>query len=624
MCFPLRVLNVVASVRFPTVLGTVAVISVCLASSIQAIENENIRAGNTSTDTESFSVAQAESRNVNGIKDSESSRADPSTVPSLKDLEKFKSPLRRSLALHELVSMAEKKQVLELLEESNEIVPQRRRQIQRLILQRLAQLDPVKAYGQIQLLAAHDSRHLIDSIFKEWSAHSLDEAVEFASSLDDEEKSIALGGILAERTDLSDEKRRQVAQQLGDEGYAINLIMQEKLSKPIANPEKTWDEITREIEGDPGQSWMLATVARAWVDKSGLRVLDRISNSISNSQTRQIVLSSVLLRATEIDVEGAFEYALKYDDRPGNFNSLLSLVTNAWVRSDPQSAMDAASQVEKFGLRRRVEESVARAWANQNPRDLLSILDTLPDHLRNTATRTAISTMVNEDPLEASKFVASMKDSLRATAAATLIGVWSSRHKDYEGILDWVLNEPGIADIRGLLLPTALSQVSYGDPKLAMAEAIKQPIKSGQSGLEASIIYYLTHNDIDSAREFLPRVRAGTTRTEAYGHVGNYFLQNGETDEVFNLALELPVSNRAAYFQTLLHTWSQYDPSGLLDSIDKLPTPDSQSKAALALSAANKFHRKLTKKQIETGSRYLSQEDAESLESGEFRSRLGW
>ncbi len=624
MCLPLRILNVVPPVRFPTVIGVSVVISVCLASSYQATANENIRTGNTSNDTESFSVAQIESRRTNDIKDSESSRADQSTIRSLKDLEQNKSPLRRSLALHELVSTAEKKQVLELLEASDEIDPQRRRQVQRLILQRLAQLDPVKAYEQIQSLAAHDSVHLIESVFKEWSAHSLEDAVEFAGSLEDEEKSIALRGILAERTDLTDEKRRQVAQQLDDEGYAIHLIIQEKLSKPIVNPEKTWDEITREIEGDPGQSWMLATVARAWVDKSGLRVLDRISKSISNLQTRQMVLSSVLLRAAEIDVEGAFEYALKYDDRPGNFNSLLSVVTNAWVKSDPQSAMDAASQVEKFGLRRRVEESVARAWAIQNPRDLLSILDTLPDHLRNTATRTAISTMVNEGPLEASKFVASMKGTLRATAAATLIGVWSSRHKDYEGMLDWVLNEPGIADIRGLLLPTALSQVSYGDPKLAMDEALKQPMKPGQPGLEASIIYFLTHSNIDSAREFLPRVRAGTTQTEAYGHVGNYYLQNGETDEVFNLAVELPVSNRAAYFQTLLHTWSQYDPSSLLDSIDKLPTPDSKSKAALALSATNEFHRKLTKKQLETASKYLSQEDAESLQNGEFRSRLGW
>ncbi|MCY3884331.1 MAG: hypothetical protein OXG24_05375 [Gammaproteobacteria bacterium] len=624
MCLPLRVLNVVASVRFPTVLGNLAVISVCLALSIQATANENIRTSNTSNDTESFSVAQTESRRTNDIKDSESSRDDQSTIRSLKDLEKYKSPLRRNLALHELVSAAEKKQVLELLEESNEIVPQRRRQIQQLILQRFAQLDPVKAYEQIQSLAAHDSRHLIDSIFKEWSAHSLEEAVEFAGSLEDEEKSFALWGILAERTDLSDEKRREVAHQLGDEGYAINLIIQEKLSKPIANPEKTWDEITREIEGGPGQAWMLATVARAWVDKSGLRVLDRISNSISNSQTRQMVLNSVLLREAEIDAEGAFAYALKYDDRPGNHNSLLSVVTNAWVKSDPQSAMDAASRVEKFGLRRSVEESVARAWANQNPRDVLSILDSLPDHLRNAATSTAISAMVNEDPVEASKFVAGMEGTLRATAASSLITVWSSRHKDYEGMLDWVLNEPGIADLRTFLLPVALSHVSYVDPKLAMDEALKLPMAPGQPGFEASIIRYLTHRDIDSAREFLPRVRAGITQTEAYGHVGNYYLQNGETDEVFNLALQLPDTNRAAYFQTLLHTWSQYDPGGLLDSIDKLPTPDSKSKAALALSVSNKGHRKLTKQQLETASRYLSQEDADSLENGEFRSRLGW
>lgn len=547
-------------------------------------------------------------------------KSQSANIGSLNDLNQFKSPFKRSLELLSLLTGANERQVLKLLAESNEVNPQKRSQFQKPILQRLAQLNPKKAYEQIELLEQGNTSHLIDWIFMEWSSFNLEEAVSFAESLGADEKFAALSSILTERSDLSEEERLRIARQLGNEQHAINLNMQERLSKPIDNPEETWNELVGEVQDNPGQSWMLATVVRAWVEKNGLRVLDQISESMTNSQTRQHVLHSVLLNAAKDTPKIAFEYALKLDSNPDSnhggfgFVSLVSAVTNTWVKSDPQSALDAASGVEQLGLRRKLEESVVRAWANENPQDVLSVLDTLPEHVHNSATQTAISSWVNEDPHEAASFVASMEGESRATAASTLVNVWS-RQPDYKDSIEWVLNDPGISDLKGFLLPELLSHLAYVDPQFAMEKALEQPIADGGLGLEATVIFRLSLNDIDEAIRFLPQVRPGSTKTAAYEYVGKMYIQHGATEDALNLAQELPSSNRSEYFQALLTTWSRSDPENLLNSIDSLPTSEVKSKAARILTISNKRHKGLSEKQVQSVEKYLSKEDAESMGS---------
>ena len=535
-------------------------------------------------------------------------------IRSLNDLEQFKSPFNRSLELLALLSNADERQVLELLAESNNAKPKKRSQLQKPILQRLVQLNPGKAYAQIELLGQNDTSQLIDWVFMEWSSFNLEEAVSFAESLGDDEKFAALGSILTERSDLSEEERLRIARQLGNEQHAINLNMQERLSKPIDNPEETWNELVSVVQHNPGQFWMLATVARAWVEKNGLRVLDQISESMTNSQTRQHVLHSVLLNAAKDTPESAFEYALKLDSNPGGFGfvSLVSAVTSTWVKSDPRSALDAASGVEQLGLRRKLEESVVTAWANENPQGVLSVLETLPEHVHHSATRTAISSWVNEDPHEAASFVASMEGGFRASAASSLVVVWS-RQPDYRDSIEWVLNEPGISDLKGFLLPEVLSYLAYVDPQFAMEKALEQPIADGGFGLEATVIFRLSYNDIDEAIRFLPRVRTGSTKTAACGYLGKMYIQHGATEDALNLAQQLPSSNRAEYFLTLLPTWIQSNATSLINSIDRLPTAEVKSKAAMELIASNQRQGFLSNKQVQSIEKYLSKEDAERL-----------
>lgn len=538
------------------------------------------------------------------------------TARSLDDIKQFSSPFKRTLELHILLSDASAAQVLKLLAEAEGVEVRKRLQVQKPILQRLAQLNPQKAYAQIELLEGTDRSQLINCVFMEWSSHDLEEAVEFASSLDDSERIEALNSILTERSDLPEEERRLIARKLGFEQYAINLIMQEKLSKPIDDPEEMWNELVGEVQDNPGQFWMLATVAKAWIEKDGIGILDEVSETVTNTETRQFVLDSVLRIVAKRDPDSALEYAMKLDNNPTGVHSLVFGVVRVWVNSDPQSALDKVSGIERTSLRRWLEDSVVRNWGYQRPREVLLLVQTLPEHLKQAATGAAVSSLVQEDPQEAAEFVASMSGSSRASAAHSLLMSWT-RGTDYESAIDWVLNEPEMSDLKPLLLPQVLSHLAYVDPQLAMQKALDQPISDDRLGLEVSVIASLSYKDVDEARDFLIKVRDGPTQIASYQQVGMSYIQSGETEKALNLAQELPSSSKEEYFEPLLNTWIQFDHKGLLKSIDRLPTVEIQSQAALMLLANNERNTNLSKEDEKRVRQFLSEEDEEILEDGD-------
>ena len=168
--------------------------------------------------------------------------------------------------------------------------------------------------------------------------------------------------------------------------------------------------LSNELQNDFLQSRELVEIANAWVTKSGLDVLNQVSESITNTRTRGSVLDSVLTNVAQADPEGAFEFARRLDTT--GFNSLVSRVVGVWARTDPTAALAAVAQIDKSGLRQQLEQSVITAWGLQKPHDVLAHLDQLPDHLQRSAVRSAISAIAHINPSKAADFVASMDDGI--------------------------------------------------------------------------------------------------------------------------------------------------------------------------------------------------------------------
>ncbi len=397
--------------------------------------------------------------------------------------------------------------------------------------------------------------------------------------------------------------------------------MQDKVSDTTTDPEEAWNEVVGRAQGDVRQSRALSDLAIRWVEQSGLEVLDQIAESLANRQTRTNILNSVLNSVAETDPEKAFRYAVTLENDPHNM--IVSNVVSHWARKDPKAALEAASQIEVSGLRRRLEESVVSTWAYQKPHDVLEELNSLEERLHETAANAAVSAMAQHSPKEAARIVAAMESTSSRTAAArSLVLSWS--RIDPESALEWVLNEPGVQEAKSQLLPQMIYQVVEADPHLAMETALGEPIKEGETGLEATVITVLVFSDFDKAVEFLPQVREGPTKIVAYGAIGGGYIENGETEKALNLAQQLPESNKTAYLNALMPHWANADPKGLLNSIDSLPSEGIKSRAAMILTTYNRFQKNLTDEEVEEVKKFLTEEDAENLEAGNLNAILGF
>lgn len=546
-------------------------------------------------------------------------------VRNLDDLMKIASAFEQGLALRILLADANEAQTAELLAETKDIPSNSiKYDFQTAIVQRLAQINPRRAVAQIRKLSSQSyPGRYVSSIFTEWSRSNLDEAVAHARTMSNDWKESALTGILQERTDLSDEVLLSIARDLGNEQIAVAAITQKKIEDAIGNPEKAWNELVIDLQHDSQHMWSIARVASAWVEKEGLSVLDQISQSLTNMELRQHVVRRVLDDIAHDDPEGAFKYALTLESDP--HNSITRNLMRTWARSDPRSALATASEIEKNSLRRDMEKTAAESWAQNEPREVMEDINTLPAHVRESAIASAIGRIAHASPKEAAVLVAGMENgAARISAASSVASTWA--YQDHKAALDWILNEPTIEEIRPHMLRTIMYRLVQIDPKLAMDTALSQPIEKGEGamwtgmgeiGMELNVIASLAYSDLEKAIELLPQVREGPTKVQAFSMVSGAMIRNGDVDEALNMIQQVPESERAGLYTAVAGSWAGHDPEGMLNSMDRFPSKEIKSKAAAMLVQFNRFQKNLTDEQVETAKKYLTEEDAKALEDGE-------
>ena len=547
-------------------------------------------------------------------------------VRSLDEIASMKSASEQQLALRVLLADLDETQVAELLTKSqNALGDADRFDLQFAMIQRLAHQNPSRALSFVlDMDTSYNVGGFVTSIFKDWAHSNLDEAVSRAGRLKPHFKRTALSAIVQERTDLADNTIRAIARDLDNEQIATSAIAQRKIEEAIDDPETAWNELAVDLQEDPANFGTISRVASAWVEKSGLGVLDQIVHSLTNAQTRQNVIRNVLAEVAHTDPEGAFTYALTLENDP--YNSIVSSVAGMWANSDPRSALDAAIGIEKSSVRKAVAESVVRTWAFDEPKAVLEGVDSLPADLQESAASTALSAIARESPQEAADLVAAMESgSVKMSSASSVVSSWS--HRDHEAALEWILNEPGVEEMRTELLSSIMHSLVRADPELAMSTALAQPIDEGSSefgmfgpaglGMEFNVISSLAFSDVDKAIELLPQVREGPTQLMSYQTVVQSLLMNEEVDKAFNMVQQVPESDRGKVYQAISTSWAMTDPTGMLKSMDRFPSKEDRSRAAALLVTTNQFSKSLSDEQIEEAKKHLTDEHAKALEEGD-------
>ncbi|MCY3883753.1 MAG: hypothetical protein OXG24_02435 [Gammaproteobacteria bacterium] len=554
---------------------------------------------------------------ANGVAPS-SSNLPNTPIRNLDDLDKFKSSFEKGLALRILLDDLTEVQVADLLKHSQEIPSSFSvYDFQRAVVQKLAQIDPHRALSRVLVMDALGyRRQFAESIFRDWAHSDLDAAVAHARTLNNEWKTSALHTIVRARTDLSDGTLRAIGRKLGNEPFTIATVARRKIEQSIGNPEESWHELVTNMQIESQNMNYIGDVALAWAEKNGVNVLDQVLLSLSNSQDRHHVLRRVLSNVVLSDPVGTFRYALTIKDDPNH--STIQRVSIIWASSDPQSALTAASEVQNWSLRKELESVVADVWANHKPKEVVANIDVFPAHVQSTAISEALRRIARDSPKEAARLVSSI-DSGDARARAALSVAFTWIRKDQEAALDWILNEPAMEELKRHVLQHILPDLAPGYPEIAMEIALAQPVKEGdhvsRTGLELSVIATLANLNLQKALELLPQVRQGT-RTAALIEVSDALIQNGDVDEVFRLIQQAPTSIRASSYAAVALRWAKLDPDALLNSMNRFPTRELRSQIATILLSKNQLEEYFTHKQVDAAKKFLTDEDANSLEEG--------
>lgn len=542
------------------------------------------------------------------------------SMSSLFELSQLTSDFARSVALHGILAEANQRDLRQLIEESKEITPNsRQHSIQEAIFQRYTTIDAASALVQIEKMPSNRHGPLISVIFKEWSQLDLDKAVAKAGQLEGSTKLAALNGILQSRDDLSDDLRLGIARDIGNEQYAIDFLTQSQMSDSIDNPQAAWNTLINDDHDDIAQIATLVEVAQSWVEQSGFSALQEINESLSNWQSRMAVLGSVIHRLAQSDPEGLFNQILNYDQDRNNF--IATTLVQAWVASDPHAALDAVVNVESDRLRQTLLESIVNRWAYSDPHAVLDAIDLFPEESRSMGRRTAIVALARSSPEEASRLLSSVTgNNSRWDVARTIASSWS--REDVYGALEWVLDSPDVQGMQSRLLEVVLNELTSVDPQLAIETALQQPISGDQRGLESIVIARLANSDIQKAIEMLSQVRDGQTKSAAYASVGSALARSGDIDKALKLAGSLSDGMQSVYYQSVVNAWGRRDPQDLLASMDRLPTPEVKSRAAMSLVFNSRWQRDLTEEDLDYARSFLTEQDARSIERA--RARGGW
>ena len=558
------------------------------------------------------------------IEDSPAPEPPKSVVRSLDEIASIKSSSEQQLALRTLLSELDEEQVADLLARSQDVVADTDRyDLQFAMIQRLAHLNPSRALSLVLEMDSNDDpKVLLTNIFGDWAHSNLDEAVARARTLSPYHKRIALSAIMQERTDLSDNTIHAIAQDLDSERVLTSANAQQRIEEAIENPEAAWNELVNELQDDLGNLRTLSQVATAWVEKSGLEVLDKVYRSLTNSQIRESLMYRILGEVAKTDPESALKYASTLENDP--HNAIVTNVANIWVRSDPRSALRAAAEIEKESVRKAVAETAIRALAYSEPKRMLEEIDTVPADLQETVSKVALGEISRESPAEAAELVAAMPSgSIKTSGAKSVVSMWS--FPDHTAALEWILNEPGVEEIRTELLSSIMNRLVRADPELAMSTALAQPIDKGRSvygsfslspggvGLEFDVISSIASTDVDKAIELLPRVREGSTQIVSFQKVAQVLLGKDEIDKAFDIIQQVPESEREKVYQALSTSWVSTDPEGMLKSLDRFPSKEDRSRAAAMVVSFNEFSYALSVEQIEEAKKHLTEEHAEAL-----------
>ncbi|MYF03239.1 MAG: hypothetical protein F4227_09825 [Gammaproteobacteria bacterium] len=562
------------------------------------------------------------------------------SVSRIDDPSLEKDSFQRKLAIYSYVAGLSEQQVAKELQRSLDHELELSRSVlvefQTALIERLATLNPSSAMDFVteqkdlgrdfvtlnswgvrlsdSLGITTSSKPFVQSVFKEWALSDRKSAMQNAKSFKADIKNEALAGILASLTDEPLTTYRTIAKEFGDEEQGLDFYVRSFSSKRVDDAKAIWEEIATFVEPyNPNHLEAMGNVLKQWFQQDGMSALDQVRASALHEVVKGSVVNSLLWMAAEENPHQAFQYALNMPSQ-GMYSQPLSSVVSVWAESDPQAAYQAATSIEQSGRRDSLQRQVVSVWATNEPYYFIENLESFPPQMRDVGSSSALQSIAVTSPQEAAEIALEQIEG--GFGALSFVPTSILRHwidQDTEAAIQWVLNGPVSEDNRYSWVSALATNLVNTDPRRAFDIALQQPISERVGGmympaLEAQILGQIVYQDFDLAVELLPKVREGSSRSQAYTSVGSQYINLGQSSKAVDLGLKLTANEQTQYFQSIAYTWASIDASGLVESFKNLPTAEIRSNLAQTLTS-QWMKDNFTEAQLEVLKSYVSDSD---------------
>lgn len=520
----------------------------------------------------------------------------------------FESFSARTEAILHLVEDTDLERLRLYWEQSHNIdLPNFRTEVQQIIVQRWAVLDPAGALNFVSTEADHTHvQDLLGLVFLEWSHANVEAAIRAVQDLDRVSKESAVSSIVRAREDWSIERRREIARNFGCEWIAIEALGAVIGEAVMKDPNFEWANFMREY-GDSindlsvGQSQMMVYIAYYWIVQDGVTVLTQMRETLPQSFNlfKIIEFVSQRLKTTQprLALELVSEFAIH--EQEFGFRELGVSLVRSWAEVEPDLALEATFNIEPRSFRRELQQTVLEQFVEPDPYAILDFLADLPEDVQIRAQETALLKIARELPESIISMLNSVPDErVRNRIESAVIKYWAS--KDIESLLNWIESDDKWVDNREEAIKNALWELARTNPMLALEIATSQRFRETAESLELEVIDWIAQTDLDLAGTLLPNLRAGATRIRGFDKaIMKSIMIADEPELAIELFLQL-CELEARGPMLALHLLVDQVPERLFASLDKISSESVKEEIASRLLRKYRDDDLFTDEQINT------------------------
>ena len=527
----------------------------------------------------------------------------------LVDLNSRQDSFERALAIDQMLLHANTNHLKELLQELDSISSLGSREVvQQELFRRLATLDPVLALDLIKEEPRVRQARFAEPIYQEWASRDLDSAIEHATTLRPLFlRRIAFEAMIEIREELTVGEIEQIGRQLRLSDFDNQDTVSRSEMADAASLETIWNKVLKSDRSFNIKNSALTALAQRRIEQVGPVALEKISQSISDWRTRQSVLNESIRWAARLDPRSTFEFALNsfWATEP----RLVSEAVKHWVEREPENAVGAISQLPISRFQEKLLVDAMSYWASYEPRGLLRNLDLIPSELHSWARYTALSRIPDFSTQEVAQLVEEQSGSWGYSELTTIVGNW--KNYAFEETLDWVLKNYDPEDSGYGLADELLSGLTLENAELALEKSLVEPLDPQEVGIEAYVIAHLAISNVDAAIKALPRLRNDKTRDTAIRQSAYRLSLHSQWSNAWEFGSRLPKAQRVDFLDDVIERWLSYEPSGNLARIERLPSAELRSRAAMWAIEWGHAYENLSREAEDQLRKHLLEEDIE-------------